>query len=231
MKHIALGMVILAAAAPAAAQTPLPVQIEALVPRTDSIIIRMNGNPIGWQRYRTEKTAAGFLLTEETVTPRGGQKTRVELDHAGAVRSVRQEGLGAAAPVFTDIVFSEGRVKGKHATMSAPGKADTTSLDMSIPAGAIDDNTLQHLMPALAWTEKAAWTFPFFSSGRRASSTRTLKVTGVESVTVPAGTFDTYRADMDAGDNTLTFNITRDRPHRVVQIRISAMPMDFVLAK
>ncbi len=61
---------------------------------------------------------------------------------------------------------------------------------------------------------------------------RTLKVTGEETVTVPAGTFETYRAEGDAGDNnTVTFNVTRARPHRIVQVRVSVMPMDFVLAK
>jgi hypothetical protein len=58
-----------------------------------------------------------------------------------------------------------------------------------------------------------------------------LRVTGTEIVTVPAGTFDTWRAEMAAGDNSIvTFNVSRSEPHRVVQVRLAGAPVDFALA-
>lgn len=218
---------------PAAAQErALPVTLDALVARTDSVVIRMNGNAVGWQRFTTVRRDHGFLLIEETVTPAGGQMTEIELDAHGNVVSVRQEGRGSSAGVFTHITYSDGRVSGRHGVLRpGGGGVDTVTIDHAVPAGVVDDNTLQQLMTALPWSADASWTFPYYSSGKQSVTPRTLRVTGSEIVTVPAGTFDTWRAEMDAGDNSIvTFNVSRSEPHRVVQVRLTGAPFDFALA-
>ena len=218
---------------PAAAQEQaLPLTLDALVARTDSVIIRMNGNAVGWQRFTTVRKDHGFLLTEETVTPAGGQQTEIDLDDRGNVVHVRQEGRGSSAGVFTHITYSDRKVHGRHGVLK-PGSStiDTVTIDHAVPVGVVDDNSLQQLMSALPWSADASWTFPYYSSGKQSVASRTLRVTGSEIVTVPAGTFDTWRAEMDAGDNSIvTFNVSRSEPHRVVQVRLSGAPFDFALA-
>lgn len=215
-----------------AAQQPLPLRLDALVARTDSLVIRVNGQVVGWQRLVLEPTDSGFALSEETVTPGGGQRTRIALATDASPRSVAQQGLGRGVGVFTDITYAGGRVKGRHGVRTAAAAPiDTSDIELAVPAGVVDDNALSFLLTALPWAEGATWTFPLFSSGKREVSARTLRVMEAESVTVPAGTFETWRADMDAGDNIITFNVTRTQPHRLVQVRVSGMPIDFALAK
>ena len=59
----------------------------------------------------------------------------------------------------------------------------------------------------------------------------TLTVAGTERVTVPAGTFETYRVDQTGGDAPLTFYVTTAAPHRVVRITFAGQPIEMVLAK
>jgi len=57
----------------------------------------------------------------------------------------------------------------------------------------------------------------------------TLAVTGTESVTVPAGTFEAYRVELTGGANAATLFITTAAPHHVVKIAPTGTPIEVVL--
>ena len=59
----------------------------------------------------------------------------------------------------------------------------------------------------------------------------TLTVTGTESVTVPAGTFATYRVEMTGLEQALTYFVTTAEPFRIVKMTFAGAPVEFVLVK
>jgi hypothetical protein len=75
----------------------------------------------------------------------------------------------------------------------------TTAIDTTLTPGAIDDNLLTAILPALQWSPTASITLPVFLSGKGYVQSLTLAVKGTETLTVPAGTFDVYRIELSGG--------------------------------
>src|SRR5688500_18912526 len=51
----------------------LPLRLDALQTSSYEVIVRMQGKDIGGQKFAIQRMADGFVLTEETTTPFGGQ--------------------------------------------------------------------------------------------------------------------------------------------------------------
>ena len=115
--------------------------------------------------------------------------------------------------------------------MPSPQGLKTTAVDAALPAGAIDDNAVQAIVPALKWSPAAKFTFNIFTASKNAVRPATLAVTGTEKVTVPAGTFDAYRAELTGGDQPVTMYVTSAAPYRVVKIAVAGTPLEIVLVK
>ena len=79
-------------------------------------------------------------------------------------------------------------------------------------AGTIDDNAITTVIPSLAWSRNATFSLPVFASGEGVARTVTLKVTGTQSVTVPAGTFDTYLVEMTGAPLPVNLYVTTAAP-------------------
>jgi hypothetical protein len=68
-----------------------------------------------------------------------------------------------------------------------------------------------------------------FNASEGSESTLTLAVTGAESVTVPAGTFEAFRADLTGGPSPFTIWVATAAPHRVLKVALAGQPIEFVL--
>ena len=205
----------------------LPLNLNALQTSVDSFAMRVQGREIGGQRYSLTRTANGFSLTEETKTPAGGQKTKMELNAKGEIRSIEQTGAMGGNSTHISLVYDGGRVRGES---QLPGGA-LKKIDTAVPAGVIDDNILHALLPALPWSSDASWTFQMYSGGKDAIAERTLRVASVETVDVPAGKAETYRAEMATAEATVSFYVTTAAPHRLMRITIAGTPLEFVRVK
>ena len=209
----------------------LPFDASKLVARTDSFSILVQGNPFGYQRSTLAKGADGFQYVEESqIGPILTQKTEVTLSGTGEVRKVTQAGKVQGQDMKIDVVVADGRATGS-ATTPGPQGMNTVTVDTEVPAGIIDDNGLTALLPALPWSADATWSFPVLSSGEGTVKTYTLKVTGTESVTVPAGTVETYKVEMSGGQQPVTMYITTAAPHQVMKITVAGAPIEVVRVK
>jgi hypothetical protein len=209
----------------------LPFDVSKLVARTDSFSILVQGNPFGYQKSTLAKAADEFQYVEESqIGPILTQKTEVTLSGTGEVRKVTQAGKVQGQDVKIDVVVADGRATGS-ATTPGPQGMNTVTVDTEVPAGIIDDNGLTALLPALPWTADATWSFPVLSSGEGTVKTYTLKVTGTESVTVPAGTVETYKVEMSGGQQPVTMYITTAAPHQVMKITVAGAPIEVVRVK
>lgn len=233
MNHLASLLFLIAASTATvttlAAQSPI--NFSALVPRSDSFIVRVQGNPLGFQRTTIEKTELGLRMIDDVqIGPIMTQHTEVELAPDGAMRSTKQTGQVRGQNTTIGITYHDGRAKGSATTPSMAGLV-TTAIDTAVAQGAIDDNLLTAIIPALEWSPTASITLPVFLSGKGYVQSLTLAVKGMETLTVPAGTFEVYRIELSGGQAPVAMFVTTDAAHRLVKIAPRGTPLEFVLAK
>lgn len=209
----------------------LPLDASKLVARTDSFSILVQGNPFGFQKSTLTKTADGFQYVEESqIGPILTQRTEVTLSGTGALRTIAQSGKVQGQDMKIDVTVADGHATGSATTPGPQGMRNIT-VDTDVPDGIIDDNGLTALLPALPWSADASWSFSVLSSGEGTVKTYTLKVTGTESVTVPAGTVETYKVEMSGGQQPVTMYITTAAPHQVMKITVAGAPIEIVRVK
>jgi hypothetical protein len=232
MKHIASTVLLLGAISTSlGAQPSSAINLGAIVPRVDSFVVMVQGKPLGFQRTSLERTEGGLRVVDDVqIGPIMSQHTEVELSADGSLRSTKQTGTVRGQSTSIDITYHDGRAKGSATTPSMAGLV-TTAIDTIVAAGAIDDNLITALVPAMQWTRAAMISLPVFLSGKGYEESITLAVRGTEKVTVPAGTFDVYRVEMSGGPALVALFVTTDDAHRLVKIAPQGTPLEFVLAK
>ena len=209
----------------------LDLDLSRLVPLTDSFVVMVQGNPMGWQRIELQKTGDGFTWQEETrIGTFVQQSTTVGLGSDAMVRSVTQQGKSQGKETHINVTYAGGRVTGDALVAGQPD-FKSLSIDTVVTPGTVDDNAIQALLPALRWSPTARWTMSVFAAGQNATVTMNLEVKGVETVQVPAGSFETYRAEMSGGPATVNFFVTTAAPHRLVKVTLVGVPLEFQLAK
>lgn len=208
-------------ARPARAQSPLH---ELLDPKrvtasSDSFVVIMQGQPRGWQRLVRHQTSTGWEF-EDAVAVNGmvAQSSRIATNSRLAEQSLHQEGEMNGKPMRIALTFANGRVKGVAETPSNP--SGPVAIDTTVAAGVIDDNALLSLMVAVPWRDSLTVHAPYLTSGKGTMERATLHVLGVDSTTVPAGTFDCWRIEMIMGRSRSNVYITRRAPYRVVRIQL-----------
>ena len=99
--------------APLAAQSPI--NIAALVSRTDSFVVMIQGNPLGFQRTTVERTETGLRMVDDVqIGPIMTQHTEVEFSTDGAMRSTKQTGQVRGQNTSIEIAYHDGRAKGSR---------------------------------------------------------------------------------------------------------------------
>jgi zinc protease len=207
----------------------LDLDLARLVPARDSFAVMVQGNPMGWQRTQLEKSGAGFTWREETqIGAFVQQSTTVAMAGDATVLSVAQQGKTQGKDTHINVTYAAGRVKGE-ALVAAQPAFKTLAIDTVVAPGTVDDNSIQALLPALRWSPAAKWTMSVFAAGQNSQVTMNLAVKGVETVQVPAGSFETYRAEMTGGPATVNFFVTTAAPHRLVKVTLVGAPLEFQL--
>ncbi len=210
----------------------LDLDMSKLVPRRDSFTIMVQGNPFGFQTNALEKSDDGWRYTANAQLATLLQETsELRFTDKIEMKSLAESGKFQGQDTKTELTYADGRVKGSAMTPTPAGTVETKSVDAEVPAGVLDDNALQAVLPALKWGPNAKWTLPVFSGGEATLRQLTLSVAGTESVTVPAGTFETYRVEVTGGQAPRTFYVTTAAPHRLVKVSTAGVPIEFVLAK
>jgi len=228
MKPLALTALLVAVGS---ARAQSPINYGNLVARSDSFVVMVQGNAMGFQRTTVERTESGFRLIDDVqIGPIMTQHTEVEFGHDGTLRSTKQTGQVRGQNTTIEITYHDGRARGSATTPSVAGLV-TTSIDTAVAAGAIDDNLITALLPALDWSPASSFTIPVFLSGKGHVEQLTLAVKATEKLTVPAGSFDVYRVELSGGQAPVAMYVTTDSTHRLVKVAPRGAPLEFVLAK
>jgi hypothetical protein len=100
-----------------------------------------------------------------------------------------------------------------------------------LPAGTVDDNVIQALLPYFKWEPNASFRVSVFGSGKGTVQLVTYTVTGEETLTLPMGEVATYRVAFSGGESPGTFWIEKDPAHRVMKFGPAGQPIEFVRAR
>ena len=212
---------------------PLILDASQFFSRTDSFQALVQGNVMGSQVTSLRRTADSLVFAEHTVLgPFLQQRTTVVLDPATfAPLQVEQTGTAGMQPAEVHLTYANGRVKGRAVTPQREGTPKTVLVDTTVAPGTIDDNQLHVILPALPLADGKTFTMNVFSSGEGVTKLLTVKVAGVENITVPAGTFPAYRLELSGLQLPVVMHVTRDLPRRLLRIEPVGAPLVFELVK
>ncbi len=209
----------------------LDLDLTHLVPRTDSFSILVQGRPLGYQRTTLARTAAGWELQDVTrLATVVQQNTTVRFSSALVMQSVSQSGKAQGQDTKIEVTYANGHATG---TAVAPqqGAIKTVNVDTDLPAGAVDDNLIATLLPTFRWASGARFVLPVFQSGKGTATALTISVVAEESVTVIAGTFAAWKADITGGDSPISVWVEKGGAHRLLKLAMTGQPVEFQLVK
>lgn len=207
---------------------PLAIRAGGAQARTDSLVIVAQGATVGLQVSEVARAGDSLLYTERTsIGTAISQVTRVTIDTLGGMRSVDQTGKVQGQDTRITLRYGAGRVKGE-AQLAGPGGPRRLAVDTAVVAQIIDDNAIQAVLPYLDWELNRQWQLQVFASGENLVRPMTLTVADIERTNVPAGSFEVYRADLEGGQQRVSFYVTTAKPHRVVRVVLIGSPIEFM---
>jgi hypothetical protein len=212
---------------------PVAFDRSQIVARSDSFQALVQGNPFGTQVTTVQTSGDSIVFTEATTLgPMVQQRTTVVLSAADlGMRRTDQTGTIQGQQAEIHLVYANGRVKGSAIVPQAGGTPKTVPVDTTVPAGAIDDNAISLLVAALPLAEGKSFTLNVFSSGEGVTKVATIKVAGVETVTVPAGTFSAYKLEISGMQLPVVMHVSTDSPRRLLKVAPVGAPLVFQLVK
>jgi predicted Zn-dependent peptidase len=204
----------------------LDLRMDRFVAHSDSFAILLQGNALGYQSSKLETADGGWRYTESTrIATFVQQDVEVRFTDKLVMQSVKETGKQAGQDANVDVTFSNGHAKGTAVTPSQTGPK-TVNVDTDVPAGTIDGNLVTVIVPALTWALGARFTVPVFATDKGSVVLYTIAVTGEESVKVPLGTFDVYKADVTGGEQPMAFWIEKAAPNRLIKIAFVGAPIE-----
>ena len=212
---------------------PVAFDRSQIVARSDSFQALVQGNPFGSQVTTVQTSGDSIVFTEATTLgPMVAQRTTVVLSAADfGMRRTDQTGTIQGQQAEIHLVYANGRVKGSAIVPQAGGTPKTVPVDTTVPAGAIDDNAISLLVAALPLAEGKSFSLNVFSSGEGVTKVATIKVAGVENVTVPAGTFSAYKLEISGMQLPVVMHVSVDAPRRLLRVAPVGAPLVFQLVK
>jgi len=212
--------------------TALEFDHASIVARRDSFRIGFQGNEIGYQVSEVVVGADSLLYREQMSIPMMGaqQVGTVRLDPASlAPLAVDISGQIAGQAMNTRLTYDGNHVTGYTQAPQPSGTPDSSDIDATVADGAIDLNAIQLFLPALQLADGAAFTFNAFDSSDGEPRVVTLKVSGSEEVTVPAGSFTAFRVELSGTPQPAVYFVDTAQPHRLLKIELVGQPLAFEL--
>jgi zinc protease len=209
-----------------------------IVSRADSFQVVVQGNPLGFMTTSIRATADSLVYTETTNIAGGAvqQQTTVVFNPADlSMAKIDQTGSAQTPagqqPNEIHLTYAGGRVTGRSTTPQQSGTPQTLAIDTVVAPGTYDDNALTMIIPALPLAVGATFNLNVFESGKGLAKVIQVKVSEGGGVTVPAGTFQTFRLDVSGGQLPTVFFVAKDTPRRIVKIELIGAPLVFELVK
>ncbi|MGH2829088.1 MAG: hypothetical protein ACRDJM_01250, partial [Actinomycetota bacterium] len=205
-----------------------------LVARGDSFQVVVQGQVLGAMTAAL-RVGGDSMVYDERTTIAGGmvqQHTTVRFQPADlSVVQVDQTGSTQGQQSDIHLRYGSGRVSGTSITPQPGGTPQTLQIDTTVAPGTYDDNAVSAILPALPLAAGQTFNLNVFESGKGQAKVIQVKVSDGGSLTVPAGTFRTFRLDVTGGQVPTVFHVAQDTPRRIVKIELIGAPFVLELVK
>lgn len=198
----------------------------ALQPMTLTYQVLVQGNPLG--------TATGTLAREgeawvgSTTLQVGPMNQRSEVRFTNQLAPISStQTVQGPAQMESSLRFEGGRVTGT--AKLPPQMGGDKTINAPVVRGTISDGMEPYLLASADLQPGKTITVPVFSVQSGSAVNQTFTVTGTEAVTVPAGTFETYRVEFSGGEQSGVIWVRQEAPHVVVKQEFAGQPIAIVL--
>jgi zinc protease len=182
--------------------------------RTYSLLFQ--GNPLGTATYRLERDGDLWISTQTLASAlAGNQQTELRFGAEDfAPVSLRQSQSAGGMDVNVAIDVIEGRFVGTANLPAAMGGAR----DVDAPVGqALLPGMDEYAMAASPLAEGTRLSIPYLDVTSGEPVLIEARVTGRETIEVPAGSFDTWRVEVTSPQGVLTLYLSTDSPHILIR--------------
>jgi hypothetical protein len=186
-----------------------------IVPSIDSfaLVMRVTGDrPAGYvvQTIAREPKVVR-MATEYNVGP-SRQRIEMAMDSATLAPLMHWENITVnGREARGEVHFTNGHATGAYIRAKS-------IIDVPIPAGVIDEDAGTALLPTLDLEKQQPTSFRMFGAPGMMSTTR-VEMLGIDTVSVPAGTYEAFRLKVMARDTSEIF-VSTIRPRRVLLVRL-----------
>ncbi|HXQ29067.1 MAG TPA: pitrilysin family protein [Gemmatimonadales bacterium] len=212
---------------------PPPVDLSRLAVHSDSFAVFAAGTVIGGKRATLTKSQDSVVYTETvSLGPAGNQHLTALLDTGTlAPRRVDAVGMAGGQARETHLVYQGAHVQGTVIVPMAGGHPMTLTIDTTLVPGTVDENTLEVVIPALPLGLGQRFSLAGFAADQKRAEVLTVAVQDSGTVTVPAGTFQTYKVLVSGGKTPLTMFVTTATPHRLISVDVGGTTVSFQLVQ
>ncbi|MDP2481179.1 MAG: insulinase family protein [Candidatus Palauibacterales bacterium] len=177
--------------------------------------------------YGEGDQAGSWKLEEKLQAPMGSQTgTYVFQGDLTPISAAEQGG-----PASTDLHYASGHVTGTATLPTPQGQTREQKIDTDLPDGTLDGSASVAIVLASPLADGFDLQVPIYAAGQGVQQL-SAKVTGADSVTVPAGTYQVYTVEVtgQAGQKIL-FYVTKEAPHLLVKEEFEGRPVTLELTK
>lgn len=197
---------------------------ERLRPGTRTYRLLVQDNPLGTVTEVLARDGDDWVASSTTEAAGTSQEVEVRFSAAdmtpvSSVTRMSQPG----ATIEADLEYVDGRVTGRLELPEQMGGA--RDVDNAVPQGTLLPGMDSYIIAVADLAEGRSITLPVFDMMSGSVTSITMAVTGVESVTVPAGTFSTYRIELTGGPQAMTVFVRQDAPHIMVRQEFAGAPI------
>jgi len=210
---------------------PVAFDKSQIVARSDSFQALLQGQVFGAQTGVIAIMGDSISYAESLTLGPIQQQSTVVLNADLTPRHTDQTSTMQGQHGEIHLTYSNGRVKGTSQTPRPGSTVKSITVDTTVAAGTIDDNSLPLLLPALPLAVGKTFNLNVFSSGEGTTKVVTVKVAGIETVQVPAGNLASYRLEIAGMQLPVVMYVTQQAPRRLVRIAPTGMPIVFELVK
>ena len=215
------------------AQAPSTIfQPSRLMASRDSFIALAGGQPLGTAVLSLAREGGNFRYVVDIALMAVNVRQHYEsvFDATTLMPGLQtMTGNIQGTPINSRIVVADGRAKGT-AMDPGPMGITTSNVDLPVPPGTVDDQAGLALVASLDLAEGFKTSYMSLGDSPTAVRSNQVTVQGKETVTVPAGTFETYRVLIHAKNDVVMFATTA-MPRRIVMVRVENGAVELRLMK
>ena len=196
-------------------------RLEAGIRRYD---LYLQGEPMGSAEYTLERDGDSWVSTTFVTSPGGSQESRLRFSALDfSPQALEQEIAQGPMDIRAQVQVEEGRLQGSVSLPEQMGGPQ--DYDRDLAPGVLLPGMDELALAVADLEEGARFSIPLMDLTQGEEITLEVRVTGQESIQVPAGSFDTWVVEVSGGPAPLTLYLREEAPHILIRQEFQGQPV------